>query len=326
MPIPPIPPVSLEPLHPVALGDGLLDGRILEARLTALLSNTLARLDIEGRPLVVTLSKPLPVGVALTLKVEREDGQVKLIVQGPVRDMPEAPIRAAAPQRIVGTLTEPVKTALAKIQTLTVEAMLDQSPAAEPLLAQSPASAAYAQAEAAPEPHIASGTPRAPRENDAAPFAAVLSAGEDAPEAGEHGAVRVETPEFRQIAVSSEAVSGHGRTEQTAVFTVGIPVFLPGFAAPLRLHVTQHEEAAREDEEDPRSPYWTVRFAAEAGRLGMVHAAISLIDGPYRRAALGRAGGNGGSTQTKRTAIAGCAARIRSQAGRGQHRAGRASR
>jgi hypothetical protein len=47
----------------------------------------------------------------------------------------------------------------------------------------------------------------------------------------------------------------------------------------LRLHITEHETADSEDGDSERTPYWTVRFAAEAGDLGMVHASISLIDG-----------------------------------------------
>ena len=97
MPITPILPVTLDALRAIALGDGLREGRILEARVTAVLSNTLARIEIDGQPLMVTMTKPLPVGVALTLKVEREAGELKLIAQGPARDMPEAPIPATAP-------------------------------------------------------------------------------------------------------------------------------------------------------------------------------------------------------------------------------------
>jgi hypothetical protein len=276
MPITPILPVTLDALQAVALGDGFREGRILEARVTAVLSNALARIEIDGQPLVVTMTKPLPVGVALTLKVEREAGQLKLIAQGPARDMPETPIPnvTPAPPRTAGIPVDPVKAALAKIQTMTVESMLDDHPAVEASLTQSLASKIGAQA--APPPHLA---PRIPVQNDRAPPAALAAASENAPESGERGAVRIETPEFRQVHVSSDALGGHGRTERVPTFTVEIPVFLPGNDVPLRLYVTEHEEAAKQDDEEPRSPYWTVRFAAEAGRLGMVHAAISLIDG-----------------------------------------------
>ncbi len=133
MPITPILPVTLDALRAIALGDGFREGRILEARVTAVLSNTLARIEIDGQPLLVTMTKPLPVGVALTLKVERDAGQLKLIAQGPARDMPEAPLRidTPTPPRTTGIPADPVKAALAKIQTMTVESMLDDNPAAE---------------------------------------------------------------------------------------------------------------------------------------------------------------------------------------------------
>src|SRR5882672_11805132 len=102
MPITPILPVALDALQAVALGDGLRDGRILEVKVTAVLSNTLARLEIDGQPLVVRMTKPLPVGVALTVKVEREAGQLRLLVQGPISDMPEASVRTLTPQQTAG--------------------------------------------------------------------------------------------------------------------------------------------------------------------------------------------------------------------------------
>ena len=286
MAIVPILPVSFDALQAVALGDGFREGRILEARVTAVLSNTLARIEIDGQPLMVTMTKPLPVGVALTLKVEREAGQLKLIAQGPARDMPEpstrAPeqsIRAPEPQRAAYTLPEPVKVALAKIQAMTIGAMPDDGPAAEPSLTEILASMARPQAETVPAPHLPPRIPLQPGQNDGAPPATPPASGQDVPEGVERSAVRVETPEFRQVHVSSDALSGQGRAERAATITVEIPVFLPGNDVPLRLHVTQHEEAARQEDEEPRSPYWTVRFAAEAGSLGMVHAGISLIDG-----------------------------------------------
>ena len=91
--------------------------------------------------------------------------------------------------------------------------------------------------------------------------------------------VRNETPQSAQVHGSSAMHGSQARIEQTSAFTIEIPIYLPGNNAPLHLHVTQHEEPAKQNDDEPRSPYWTVRFAAEAGRLGMVHAAISLIEG-----------------------------------------------
>ena len=241
--------------------------------MTAVLSNTLARLEINGQPLMVTMTKPLPVGVELTLKVEREAGELRLITQGPPRDMPELPARAPIPQQSLPA--DPVKVALAKIQTMTVESMLDDTPVADDPLTQTLASMARPQAEAAPASHAPPRVPLPPTQNDSAPPATPALSGDA--EGDERGTVRIETPEFRQVHVSSDAQAG--RSERAATFTVEIPIFLPGNDVPLRLHVTQHEEAENQEDEEPRAPYWTVRFAAEAGRLGMIHAAISLIDG-----------------------------------------------
>ena len=382
MAIVPIIPVTFDPVQGVALGDGFRDGRILEARVTAILSNTLARIEIDGQPLMVTTTKPVPVGAALTLKVEREAGQLRLIAQGPPRDMPVAlPIRLPEPQRAAYGLTEPVRVALAKIQAMTVGATPAKGPAAEPSLAQILASMARPQAEAAPAPllppriplqpgqienappatpaaagqdaasppatraasgqdlpeggervavraglpefrqvhvppealgaagrpertaisaaeipvflpdddgllrqaapasHLPPRTPLQPGQNDTSPPSAPATSGQDVPEAGERGAVRIETPEFRQVHIPTDALGAHGRAERAAIFTVEVPIFLAGNDVPLRLEVTQHEEEAERENEEPRAPYWTVRFAAEAGRLGMVHAAISLIEG-----------------------------------------------
>ena len=371
MAVTPILPVTFDALQAVALGDGFRDGQILEARITALLSDKLARIEVNGQPLVVTMTKPLPVGVALTLKVERDAGQLKLIAQGParempaiadmpeaqvrdmlaiqlrdmpearardilktlirdlpearlkdmpeartgekldawirdmpearvrdmlkaqVRDMPEAlardvlaarlrdmagaSIRAADPQRTTYNSAEPIKAALAKIQHLTVEAMLDDGPSAEPSLTQMLASMARPQAETATAQPL---SPRlAPAASDTPPAATPGAAVQAAPDDGERAAFRIETPEFRQVHVAPESVAGQARPERTASFTVEIPIFLPGNNTPLRLNVTRDEEEADRDDDEPRSPYWTVRFAAEAGQLGMVHAAISLIEG-----------------------------------------------
>lgn len=344
MAITPILPVVFDPVQAVALGDGFRDGRILEARITEVMSKTLARIDIDGHALMVTMTKPLPVGAALTLKVEHEAGQLRLIAQGPARDLPETlarnlpqapigaraaplpsyqltePVRVAlakmqpvrtdrvpgehpasepslsqilesmpnpeaepAPARSLRTPLEPgqphseppvtIEEALAKLQAMTVDAAPDEAPAAEPELPQFPGAPARPQADGAPAPRL---PPRMAAHNDGAPTATLAAFGE---EGDDSSAVRVETPEFRQVHVASDASGAPGRTERGPLYAVEIPVFLPGNNVPLRLHVTEHEEPDRQENGEPRSPYWTVRFAAEAGRLGMVHAAISLIDG-----------------------------------------------
>ena len=201
MPITPILPVTLDALRAIALGDGFREGRILEARVTAVLSNTLARIEIDGQPLMVTMTKPLPVGVALTLKVEREAGQLKLIAQRAGQGY----ARGAAPHRLLPTpphgplafLRTPVKAALAKIQTMTVELMLDDNPAAEVALTQSLASKVGAQA--VPPPHLAPRIPVQPGQNDAAAPAPLGASGEDTPERVERSAARIERPNFARF-------------------------------------------------------------------------------------------------------------------------------
>ncbi len=65
------------------------------------------------------------------------------------------------------------------------------------------------------------------------------------------------------------------RGERPAIqFTFAIPVYFPGNPQPVQLEVTRDGEDTEEGGEGkPRS--WTIRFAAEAGPLGMIHAAIS---------------------------------------------------
>ncbi len=371
MALTPITPVAPEAPRAVSPVDGLRDGSIVEAKVTAALSDTLANLTINGKTLLVTTNKPLPVGAALTLRAERSDGQLRLIVQGAIRDAPRVLIPANAPQRAAAVLAEPVKAALARIHALNVEAALDHAPVAAPPqnfastsparaqaaaivdaelnpnpaaeTAQSPnettAPAAQAQpnppellpntipapriplpqgltaliraqaqtatvqamfdASSATEPAPGQilppampvepvaevtpahppGTPRPQGADDTMLSVALAGNGPHAPEGAADQGARVESPEFRQVHVSSGAAGGHGQAERTAAFTVEIPIFLPGNPMPLRLHVTRDEEPAGRESDMPNSSQWTVRFAAEAGPLGMVHSAISLIDG-----------------------------------------------
>jgi hypothetical protein len=356
MDVPPIPPVTFDALTAVAMGDGMREGRILEARVTALISNTLARLEINGQALVVAMPRPLPVGTALTLKVERDAGELKLVVQGQLRDVPEAAMRAPPLQRPTAILAEPVRAALAKIEAMVnAQSKPNAGPVAQPSLDQILASvhlpdperpdsasmetlktALARLSETAGRPSLeeappvsparmpgdktaaltpntpldpllektadsplermltaldlpsnqADTTPRQPgphamsREhaaNDAAPRAYLANAA--SPSADDSGRKRQDTLEAPHFRVLSDATAAPGRIDHASTFVVEIPVFLPGTATPLRLHVTEHEEAETEGNATEHPAYWTVRFAAEAGRLGMVHASISLIDG-----------------------------------------------
>ncbi len=127
MAIVPVPTVSFEAIRSVtALDDVARDGRILEARVTAMLSNTLARLSIDGRPLDVTTPKPLPIGATMTLKAERDGGQLRLVTQGPIRPAEGA---AASTADMPDTLLDPLKLVMAKVQSMAVDAAIARQPA-----------------------------------------------------------------------------------------------------------------------------------------------------------------------------------------------------
>ncbi len=78
---------------------------------------------------------------------------------------------------------------------------------------------------------------------------------------------------------TSSASGGPGQADRAVNFAVQVPLYFPGNPQPLRLEVTREEEGADDEEgSGPRPPSWTIRFAAEAGPLGMVHAAITYAD------------------------------------------------
>lgn len=366
MVIPPVPPVSLDALKALALNDGLGEGRLLKAKVEAMLSSTLARLNIEGQKVDLPTTRPLPVGATLTLKMEREDGQLRLVAQEPVGDAPDLPagnapdlpISARVAQRTIGNLTDPTRTILEKFQAVAVEAMLADAdaagapwsqiaaPSGQPQARQGqtqelPPEKAGEQSSKPPEERPATGAldealqqvrqraaTLSSRPTDAALAATLAEAdaaetaaaqiarpGENpqagslaqaqpatetaarhspretaratayiadssaAPETRQHAAALRETLDSGQLRTGFEAAGSPARTERAAAFTVEVPLFFPGSATPLRLQVTRDEEPAAQDGEEPKTRSWSVRFDAEAGPLGMVHAAISLIDG-----------------------------------------------
>jgi hypothetical protein len=422
MALEPIAVVSLEALNAISLNDGSRDRIILEARVTAMLSNTMARLNIAGHTIDVPTSKPLPIGTTLTLRPAWKDGQLQLVVQDPPR-IAAAPEFPAARGQSSRSLAEPIKTALGLIQAMTVEGMLSgavqpdelaaarpvatnpsQSPSAlpgqeaaegtaqrptpaqatvlfsgaaqpdEPVagkpgttnLSQSPPAQpgqegpeGTAQRPVPPQASALAGRPSAPPTGDIAanpgtawsvgagersspsigersqtPLqgpaggiqdlrARVASAVTDAlfpladrakavpqppmpsrPAAAEphaprpHGAAMA-SPEGQQQAGSVEKTAasaqdklapaaGHGasdttaepsRAERVTTIAVEVPIFLSGANAPLRLQITRNDEPAAQERDEKRSPSWVVRFSSDTGRLGMIHAAISLVDG-----------------------------------------------
>jgi hypothetical protein len=349
-------PVFLEGIRPVALTDAARDGRVLEARVTAMLTSTLARLSIGGQAIDVATPQPLPIGAMLTLKAEREGGELRLITQGPIR-APAAAGQPGAPasEPLPDILTQPVKTVLAKMQALVLNAMLgDASTTGTPSLATDlPELAAVIGSDARTQPtsdaaRTGLGKPvirsdllqplleafrdntaetdplRAaalPRIESGATLAQMLLAaqnvaGDTAPaaeadnaraaaqpqpqpdKAGPHAATASQArEELRDIAGASDTLRGAAatrpgaapvhagadltgapaRTAQPMHFTIELPFAFPASPAPLRLEVTRDDgEDAAEETAAPRPPSWTVRFVADTGRLGVIHAAITL--------------------------------------------------
>lgn len=273
MDIPPLQPVSLEALKMLAKNDGLIEGRILQARVETMLSNTLARLSIDGQSVDLATTKPLPIGATLTLKVEREDGQMRLVAQGMVRQGSDP---AVAERKPAHNLADPLRIALEKIQAMTVEAMLDQTETEVPRLP--PGQGADASEEE--QTLRNAGRQTAGEQHPKSPGTTTLSALKDAaPELHHRTGALPDKADASPVHTASELAGGQVRPERTLAFTVEVPLLFPGNQTPLRLEVTRDEEQGAENGEKPRQPSWTVRFAAEAGPLGMVHAAISLIDG-----------------------------------------------
>jgi hypothetical protein len=139
MAIDPVLSVSFEALRGLSLADGLRDGRILEARVTAMLSDTLARLSIAGQDIDVATPERLAVGAQLTLRAEREGGQLRLITQAPIRMPEEARVAASVARQAPDIAVEPGRTLMAQIQTIAVEAMLDDAAVEEADLPQAAA-------------------------------------------------------------------------------------------------------------------------------------------------------------------------------------------
>lgn len=337
---------------------------MLQARVTAMLSETLARLSIEGHMVDVAIARPLPVGTMIPLRGEWKDGQLRLFAQDPTRASltttaphspaaphaapvpqaatpalppvrtsipfpigepvvasaphptsalppspgvatpPAAPARAAptTPQQIVAELNTyrppvpkeqavapamsappspgalaPVRAALAHIQAMAVEAMLSGIGAEAAVEGQKPAATVPPLVDPAMRQPLPEGAvPRAPL------TAAQLAAGQ-----------QTVTPE-KEVAATEKTKVGSAaggaadvppvdapRPERIATATVQLPLYLPGSELPIRLQISREhrDEGGSGGERAGREPSWIVRFSSETGRLGPIHAAISLVDG-----------------------------------------------
>jgi hypothetical protein len=116
--------VTFEVISAISNQDRPSDGAALDAKVRAMLSTTLARLDIGGQTIDVRTPHPLPVGSTLTLRAEWQNGQLRLTSQLPGQGQTPAALQAPGGQGLPNNLAGPVGVALAKIQTLTLEAMM----------------------------------------------------------------------------------------------------------------------------------------------------------------------------------------------------------
>ena len=419
MAIDPVLSVSFEALRGLSLADSLREGRILEARVTAMLTDTLARLSIAGQDIDVATPERLPVGAQLTLRAEREGGQLRLITQAPIRMPEDTPSPVTGARQAPEMLIEPGRALMAQIQTIAMEAMLDNAGVDEadlPQAATRPQAQTHAPTQAQtqaqtqdsalssrppPDARGAAGgdiarqasmraveallggsspikgtalppilPPLQPGESETAQLANLLSdlankgridggrlasilaflggnpaeeaplaqalfrsqpalpgnlAEEDVPLAqtppraqpGLRGAeappAAVQQPPETQgksapdaasiasmLAAEADKAQPEARREATmdairayvaaetpasqtqagrqAPLHIEVPVYFPGNQQPLHLQVTRDGEAEEGEDGEKRPRSWTIRFAAEAGSLGMIHAAISMVD------------------------------------------------
>jgi hypothetical protein len=370
--------IPVQPIEPISPSDGHREDTLLRARVTAMVSATVARLSIEGQMVDVETAKPLPVGSTLTFRAEWKDGQLRLFAQEAPRTAgampsssapatPTTPATAAIPATAVpptirgaqpaapfpampapapptaqGTpaaagsaqpmaqarthvpapsigfampggfrpqpmppelrqeasglnrpgatatplppsaqgsvalspnVLAPVRTALAHIQAMAVEAMLSGLGTEEPAL-DAPKTGAPPPPQAAPvagNPPAEGGAPRTQVVASALGAAHLLNAPEQEAASAEKAIAR--------MAGAAETPPEAPRPERMVSFTVEVPLYLPGTEMPIRLQISREQrQAEQEGAASERSPSWIVRFSSESGRLGPIHAAISLVD------------------------------------------------
>jgi hypothetical protein len=126
MAITPVTAVTLEIL--TALGQGVggaRGGGVIEAKVTAMLTDKLARLNIGGQTVDVATPRPLPVGAALTLKAEWQGGRLKLIELGG-GGKPSTQPALSAPRNNAAAQPggAPLASALTRLQAIAVQTLL----------------------------------------------------------------------------------------------------------------------------------------------------------------------------------------------------------
>jgi hypothetical protein len=250
MAIVPVPTISLESVRAVSLGDTLREGQILEAKVTAMLTETLARLSIDGKTIDVATPKPLPPGATMTLKAEREGGQLRLVTQGPIRPAPETPQAESPDADMPSRLMEPLKALLSKVQAMAVDVASGRPPAGE---ATAPSSATAAFAALADEASAS--------ERTAGQTAAPLAVPPD--EAGEAAPPGRNVPTqgaSQGAAQGSEAPSQAGREPATAPGPRSAPAATPG-----ALPQAATEQAAPSQSQSPQPQLPSSAMPPQAG-------------------------------------------------------------
>lgn len=266
MAIPPVTRVSLEILSVLPGASHLRESGIVQAKVTAMLSSTQARLSIAGQTIDVMTPKPLPVGSTISLRADWKTGQLTLLTREPSAPVP-APAAPNLSASSLAPVLDPLKLALAKIQTLAMDAALTGKAAASTAQLGNPAAA---QAHKETQRPAASDAPRP-----------VVAGAEHqrAPEAAQRSAALADRPGAVRPQEKTDLAAPPPRGERIAAFTLELPVFLNGTAAPLRLEVSRRDDPAGQGGGETRAPSWMVRFSSDTASLGMIHAAISLIDG-----------------------------------------------
>jgi hypothetical protein len=171
----------------------------------------------------------------------------------------------------------PVRTALAHIQAMAVEAMLSGLGNEEPA-SETPRAAATPPPQAAP---VAGQRPPESGAQRTQTAASALAAAQllDAPKNETASAEKAIAARVAGTTGTAETPPEAPRPERMVSFTVEVPLYLPGTEMPIRLHISREQRQAEQAEAaSERSPSWIVRFSSESGGLGPIHAAISLVD------------------------------------------------
>lgn len=276
---------SLQLLSLLTRSDASANSTVLQARVTEMLSTNLARLSVAGHNIDVAPPKPLPVGTTLTLKAEWTNGQLTLQSQGPINTPPQpSGTPAAAPntplgaQNTLGPIANPLKAALANIQTMAVEALMADKTANPQLASQGAPRTSQPAATPQPGQQAPSSASTSVGTNVAHATSLLRTDGPANTKAAQRQAIATELLKAIQNTSLNDPTNSAMRTERFVAQTLEVPYFFPGSMAPLRLEIARDAQtnAFRTNTSAPRS--WMVRFATEVSGLGMIHAAISLID------------------------------------------------